>query len=412
MLKAVKIRLIPTKEQEVLFWKSVGTARWAYNFYIFERERVYQEWKDNGNKGKKTISESAVRKYINNVLKPTTHLWLSEVGSNVMKQAVKDCNDAYNKWYDKQKELKRSKNYDPQTDWKIGKPKFKKKGKSKPNFYVNYESLSRKDGGFHGEKIGYVKTATPLPKLKKGQKYSNPRISYDGKNWYLSVGYNFDPEKQELSGESIGIDLGIKDLAIVSDGSKFKNINKTKEVRRLEKKLKRKQRSLSRMELENTDHYIKDAKGYDHPVWKRPLRECANHNRQSKKIALIQKRLADIRQNHIHQTTAAIVKTKPSRIVVENLNVSGMMKNKHLSKAVANEKFYEFIRQMKYKCEWNGIELVQADRYFPSSKMCSCCGNIKKDLKLSDRTYKCKKCGITIDRDFNASLNLAKYEIA
>jgi putative transposase len=210
----------------------------------------------------------------------------------------------------------------------------------------------------------------------------------------------------------IGIDLGIKDLAIVSDGSKFKNINKTKEVRRLEKKLKRKQRSLSRMELENTDHYIKDAKGYDHPVWKRPLRECANHNRQSKKIALIQKRLADIRQNHIHQTTAAIVKTKPSRIVVENLNVSGMMKNKHLSKAVANEKFYEFIRQMKYKCEWNGIELVQADRYFPSSKMCSCCGNIKKDLKLSDRTYKCKKCGITIDRDFNASLNLAKYEIA
>ena len=127
-----------------------------------------------------------------------------------------------------------------------------------------------------------------------------------------------------------------------------------------------------------------------------------------KQIQRLHRRVTNIRDNHIHQATNAIVKTKPSKVVMEDLNVSGMMKNRHLSKAVANQKLYEFIRQMKYKCEKYGIEFIQVDRFYPSSKTCSSCGTSKKDLKLSDRTYKCE-CGLEMDRDVNASLNLAAY---
>ena len=161
--------------------------------------------------------------------------WLSEVGSNVMKQAVKDADTAFKAYFKGISE----------------KPCYKSKRKSKPSFYVNYESLSRKNGGFHGEKIGLVKTSEPLPKLPKGKKYSNPHISFDGKYWYLSVGYEFSEIKCKLTGESIGIDLGIKDLAICSNGKTYKNINKSHEVRRLEKVLKREQRKLSRMQERN-----------------------------------------------------------------------------------------------------------------------------------------------------------------
>lgn len=212
------MRLKPTSEQEILFWKSAGVARWAYNYFLSENERVWQEYLANGETGAKSVSEGEVRKYINHVLKKTTHTWLKEVGSNVMKQAVKDANTAHDRFFKRLAE----------------KPCYKSKHKSKPSFYVNYESLSRKNGGFHGEKIGFVRTSEPLPKLPKGTKYSNPHISFDGKYWYLSVGYEVSETKSELTGKSIGIDLGIKDLAICSDGKTYQNINKSHEVRRLE----------------------------------------------------------------------------------------------------------------------------------------------------------------------------------
>ncbi len=403
MLRGKKIRLLPTPEQEILFWKSAGTSRWAYNYFLARNEEQYKTYLANGRKGKKSISEGVIRKEINNQLKPTTHQWLKEVGSNVMKQAVKEAGRAMKKFL----------------SGAAGRPKFKTKHRTTPRFYVNYESLTRKNGGFHGEKIGFVRTAEPLPKMPKGCHYSNPWISFDGKYWYIGFGYEVpDRLNVELTGDSIGIDLGVKELAVCyAFGERkktvFKNINKTKEVHRLEKKLRREQRRQSRKFTANIDHYEtvqrNEKKPGCRPVWKRPIRECRNIERQRQRIALLHRRLKNIRENHIHQTTAAIVKTKPSRIVMEDLNVKGMMKNRYLAKEIASEKFYEFRRQMEYKCEPYGIQLVFADRFYPSSKTCSHCGHIKKDLKLNNRTYICPACGHVIDRDLNAAINLAKY---
>ena len=395
MLLAKKIRLKPTPEQEIQFRKSAGVARWAYNYYVFENERVYAEHLANGETGPKSISEGKVRKYINNVLKKTTHTWLSEVGSNVMKQAVKDAKTAFDRYFKKLAE----------------KPCPKKKHKSKPSFYVNYESLSRENGGFRGEKLGFVRTVHPLPKLPKGKKYQNPRITFDGKYWYLSVAYEVPDEPYELTEESVGIDLGLKDLAICSNGTVYKNINKSKKVRQLKKKLKREQRKAARKRNVNTERY-EMVHGKRRPVYKRPLSECRNLQKQNQKVRLLHRRLTNIRNNYLHQTTTEIVKTKPSRIVMETLNVKGMMKNKHLSAAVQEQKFYEFKRQIMYKCQRHGIAFVQVPRFYPSSKTCSRCGCMKQDLKLSDRIYTCGECGLVMDRDFNASLNLANYPSA
>lgn len=392
IFKSKKIRLNPTPEQETLFWKSAGTARWAYNYFLSENERVYKEYLDNGKKGVKYISGADIRKHINNTLKKTTHQWLSEIGSNVMKQSVKNAEKAYKDWL----------------SGKRGKPHYKSKHKSKISFYVNYESLARKNGGFHGENIGFVKTVKPLPKLPKGEKYSNPYISYDGKYWYLSVGYSVDPVETELSGKSIGIDLGVKNLAICSDGKVYKNINRSARMRKLSKRLKREQRKLSRMIENNISGYKSNRK----PIYRRPLKECSNIQKQIANIRLIHKHITDIRQNYLHQTTTEIVKAKPSRIVMETLNVRGMMKNRHLAKAIAEQCFYEFKRQIQYKSEFYGIKFVEVPTFYPSSKTCSHCGTIKTNLKLSDRVYKCECCGLVIDRDLNASINLANYKSA
>ena len=392
---AKKIRLKPTPEQEILFRKSAGVAKWAYNYFLSENERIYNEYIANGKTGDKTISEGKVRKYINNVLKKTTHTWLAEVGSNVMKQAVKDANTAFQAYF----------------KGTAKKPCYKSKHKSKMSFYVNYESLSKRNGGFHGEKIGFVKTSEPLPKLKKGQKYSNPHISFDGKYWYLSVSYEAPETKSGLTDERIGIDLGIKDLAVCSNGKTYKNVNQSHEMKRLEKVLKREQRKLSRR-LEGNILSYRMTGSKRVPVFAKPLDECRNFQKQKKAVKLLHRRLNNIRNNHLHQTTTGIVKTKPSRIVMETLNVKGMMKNKHIAKAVQKQKFYEFKRQIAYKCQKYGIELVEVPLLYPSSKTCSRCGCIKHDLKLSDRVYQCEECGLEIDRDFNASLNLANYRSA
>lgn len=391
MYRSAKIRLKPTPEQEVLFRKSAGVARWAYNFYLSENARLYREYLENGKTGKKSISEGALRKYINNELKPTTHRWLKEVGSNVMKQAVKDADKATRWWF----------------EGLTGKPQLKSKHRAKPTFYVNYEKLKRVDGGFIGERLGTVKTTQPLPKLNKLQKYLNPRITFDGSYWYLSVVYEIVAKNVGLTDEVLGIDVGIKDLAIISNGKVYKNINKTKRVRNLEAKLRRESRKLSRKQLANIKSYDKNRK----PTFKKPFHACKNWNKQVSVVRGLHKQLTDIRQNHLHQASAEIVKTKPSRIVMETLNISGMMKNKHLSKALSNQKLYEFKFQVKYKCETYGIEFVEADRWFPSSKLCSGCGCKKTSLKLADRTYHCDECGLVIDRDYNASLNLANYQI-
>jgi len=222
----------------------------------------------------------------------------------------------------------------------------------------------------------------------------NPRITCDGLNWWLSVGVEVDDNKSIPTNEGIGIDLGLKDLAICSDGNTYKNINKTNKVKKIEKRKRRLQRSISRK-------YNMNKEGVRY-------KKTSNIIKREKELLKVSKRLTNIRQNHLHQTTSDIIKRKPSFICIEDLNVSGMMKNKHLSKAIQQQGFYEFRRQIQYKSEWNNIPVIIADRFFPSSKLCSCCGEIKKDLRLSDRIYRCD-CGNIIDRDFQASLNLKQY---
>ena len=377
MILAKKVRLYPTEVQEQKLWKSVGTARFIYNWTLARQEENYKN-------GGKFISDNDLRKEITQ-LKKTDLQWLSEVSNNVAKQSVKDACDSYKRFF---KGL-------------ADKPRFKSRKKSKPSFYNDNCKLKVEDKSVLIEKVGWVNIkpySIPLD-----TKYSNPRISFDGKYWYISVGIERELPKVKLTDESIGIDVGVKDLAICSNGMTFKNINKTKEVKRLKKVLKRKQRKVSRKYEIN-----KIKKGGENRC---QLKKTNNIIKLEKKIRLLHRRLTNIRSNHIHQATNKIVKTKPSRVVMETLNIKGMMKNRHLSKAIAEQCLYEFKRQIQYKCKKYGIEFVEADKWFLSSKTCSCCGAIKKDLKLKDRVYQCS-CGLKIDRDLNASINLSRYKLA
>ena len=228
-------------------------------------------------------------------------------------------------------------------------------------------------------------------------KYINPRVTFDGINWWISVGVECQPDTN-ISGintDGMGIDVGLKDLATCSNKVVYKNINKTPEVRRQKKRKSKLQGKISRKYQMN-----KEGESY---------KKTSNIIKSEKQLLKINQRLTGIRHNHIHHATSEIIKQKPSYIVLEDLNVSGMMKNKHLAKAVQEQGLYEFSRQMQYKCNWNSIEFIEADRYYPSSKKCCVCGNIKKDLKLSDRVYKCDECGNEIDRDYQASINLKRY---
>lgn len=251
-------------------------------------------------------------------------------------------------------------------------------------------SMSRKP---NKQKLNWIKLCEK-DRVPTNCKYLNPRFTYDGLHWCVSVGIEVIEDTKPLSEEGVGIDLGIKDLAVCSDGNVYQNINKTQRLKKLEKRKRRLQRSVSR-------RYEKNKKG---------VRYCKTRNiiKREKELLKVIKRLTNIRQNHLHQTTSDIVKRKPSFICMEDLNVRGMMKNKHLSKAIQKQGFYEFKRQIEYKSERNNISVIIADRFFPSSKLCSFRGHIKRDLKLSDRTYQCD-CGNVIDRDFQASLNLKAY---
>lgn len=391
MLRGMKIALDLTDEQVQQMWKSAGVARWSYNYAITRDREHYLNYLED-NTLPKTLTEGQIRKELT-VLKNTTHPWLKEVGSNVIKQAVKDWNDARIRFFKG-----------------LGKaPKYKSRNISKPSFYVNYESLRRVNGGFRGEKLGFVKTTQPLPRVPKGSHYKNPRISFDGKYWYLSFSYEVLDISVDLTDLVIGVDLGVKNLATLSTGEFIENINKSRRVKQLEKQLRREQRHLARQMQSNTKGYLTTANGDRKPIYKRPLELCSNIQETKRKIKLIHRKLHSIRMNHLHQTTFYLVKQLPKGIVIEDLNVKGMLKNKHLAKHIQNAMFYEFRRQLEYKCLQYGIYLVVADRFYPSSKTCSYCGSIKSDLKLKERVYRCDSCGLEKDRDLNAAENLAYY---
>lgn len=368
MILTKKVRLKPTPEQEQQLWKSVGTARWVYNWTVARQKENYEL-------GHKFLADNDLRKEITVLKKTADFLWLGEVSNNVAKQAVKDACEAFKKFF---KGLSKH-------------PQFKSRRKSRPAFYNDNMKLKIKGKAALIEKVGWVVTSEQVP---ENTKYTNPRITHDGKYWYLSVGIEQTFEQPVLTDNVVGVDLGIKDLAVTSDNTVFKNINKTHVVRKIEKRLQRLQRSVSRKYMMNKEgnRYVKT----------RSILKI------EQRIRHLHRRLKNIRTDHLHQATTAIVKTKPCAIVVEDLNIKGMMKNRHLAKAVAKQSFYEFKRQVAYKCLKYGIELIEVGRFYPSSKLCASCGTTKTDLKLSDRIYKCP-CGHKMDRDLNAAINLANY---
>lgn len=382
MIKTIRVMLLPNNKQQTKLFQYANTARFAYNWAL---GREQENYKNNG----KFISDKDLRKEFTQLKKTSEYAWLNNISNNVTKQAIKDACEAYRNFF---KGITKF-------------PRFKSKKYSAPKFYqdnvkIQFTDTYVKVEGFatskkkNKQKLNWIRLAEHERIPSENIKYINPRIKYDGFNWYITVGIEYEDYIDFPTNEGIGVDLGIKDLAICSDRNKYQNINKTQRVKKLEKRKRRLQRSISR-------RYEKNKKGVSY---------CKTRNiiKRKKELLKVTKRLTNIRQNYLHQTTSEIVKRKPSFICMEDLNVSDMMKNRHLSKAVQKQGFYEFRRLIKYKSEWNNIPVIIADRFFPSSKLCSCCGNIKKDLKLSDRIYKCE-CGNIIDRDFQASLNLKMY---
>ena len=373
--------LIPNNKQNTKMFQYAGTARFVYNWALATEIENY-------NTNKSFINNYELRKRFTKLKQQEEYLWLNDISNNVAKQAIKDACNAYVNFFNKKANL----------------PKFKSKKKSTPSFYqdtdkIKFTETHVKLEGFassrrkNRQKLNWVRLAEH-GRIPIDAKYYNPRITYDGINWWLSVGIEVNKNTNVPNNNGIGIDVGIKDLAVCSNNDKYKNINKIKTVKNLEKKKRRLQRSISRK-------YTKNKKGEKY---------CKTSNiiKSERKLLIINHRLRNIRHNHIHQMTSKIIKRNPSFICIEDLNVKGMMKNKHLSKAIQQQCLYEVRRQITYKGEWNNTLIVLAPRFYPSSKLCRCCKTIKKDLKLSDRIYKCS-CGNVIDRDYQASLNLEDY---
>lgn len=375
--------LCPNNRQRTKLFECASAARFVYN-WVLDYEKINYEC-DNG-----FVSDYELRKKLTELKK--THsgfMWLNNYSNNIAKQAVKDACNAYLNFFKGITEF----------------PNYKSRRKSKPSFYVDTDKISFTDTHVKLEKLTTSKRVNKQKfnfvrlaekgRIPVGAKYSNPRVTFDGLNWWISVGIEIPENTNKPLNDGIGIDIGIKTLAVCSDGKAYKNNNKTAKVRKLKKKKRRLQRRISKK-------YSKNKKGVSY---------CKTRNiiKSEKQLLKINHRLTNIRHDHIHKATSEIVSRQPKFIVMEDLNVKGMMKNKHLAKAVQEQCFYEFYRQIQYKCGWNNIEFVTAYRYYPSSKKCMCCGIIKKNLKLSDRIYHCDNCGNTVDRDYQASVNLMRY---
>ena len=383
-LKSFKTEINPTEEQKVKIRKTIGTCRFIYNFYLAHNKDLHEN-------GEKFMSSNKFRGWLNNEYLPDhpEYSWIKEAYSKAVTQAVNNGQTAFTRFFKHQSDF----------------PKFKKKDKSDVKMYFvknNPKDCRCERHRINIPSLGWVRIKEKgyIPTTKDGYVIKSGHVSVKAGRYYVSVLIEI-PNNQiaNNSNEGIGIDLGLKDFAIVSNGKTYKNINKSVKLKKLEKQLIKEQRSLSR-KYEN--------------LKKGESTQRANIQKQKLKVQKLHHKIDDIRTDYINKTIAEIVKTKPSYITIEDLNVSGMMKNKHLSKAVASQKFYEFRTKLQAKCKENGIELRVVDRWYPSSKTCHCCGAIRKDLKLSDRIFQCD-CGYIEDRDFNAALNLrdaTTYEVA
>ena len=384
MLKSFKTEINPTEEQKVKIRKTIGTCRYIYNFYLAHNKELH----DNG---EKFMSGKSFSVWLNNEYLPQNpdKLWIKEVSSKSVKRSIENGCVAFIRFFKHQSAF----------------PNFKKKGKSDVKMYFvknNPKDCRCERHRINIPSLGWVRMKEKgyFPTTKDGYVIKSGHVSIKADRYYVSVLIEIPNNKiANHSKEGIGIDLGLKEFAIVSNGKTYKNINKSAKLKKLEKQLVREQRSLSR-KYEN--------------LKKGESTQRANIQKQKLKVQKLHHKIDNIRTDYINKTIAEIVKTKPSYITIEDLNVSGMMKNKHLSNAVASQKFYEFRTKLQAKCKESGIELRVVDRWYPSSKTCHCCGAIRKDLKLSDRIFRCD-CGYIEDRDFNAALNLrdaTTYEVA
>ncbi|EPB8199629.1 RNA-guided endonuclease InsQ/TnpB family protein [Clostridium perfringens] len=387
MKRAYKIEINPTAEQKSKIHQTIGVSRFIYNFYIAHNKEIYD-------REGKFVSGMDFSKWLNNEYIPNNKdmKWIKEVSSKATKQAIMNGDKSFRDFFKKAKgfpKFKKKKNQDVKayfpknnkTDWTIERHR------------VKIPTL----GWIRLKEFGYI----PVNSIVK-----SGTVSQKADRYYVSILVEENDKKvYKSTNEGVGIDLGVKEFVVCSDGIKFKNINKTSTVKKIEKKLKREQRKLSRKyeSLKIRNKNIKEG---------RATRQ--NIQKQVVKVQKLHQRLTNIRTDYINKIVSSIIKQKPSYITIEDLNVKGMMKNKHLSKAIASQKFFEFKTKLTFKCKENHIELRIVDRFYPSSKTCSNCGEIKQDLKLSDRIYKCD-CGLTIDRDLNSSINLKnakEYKIA
>ena len=375
LLKSFKTEINPTEEQKARIRRTIGICRYVYNFYLGHNKALH----DNG---EKFMTGKSFSLWLNNEYIPNNpdKTWIREVYSKAVKKSIEDGCTAFTRFFKHQSDF----------------PKFKKKGKSDVKMYFVRNNPKDCQCERHRLKIptlGWVRIKEKgyIPTTKDGYMIRSGTVSVKAGRFYVSVLVEIpDVNIGNNSNEGIGIDLGLKDLAIVSNGKTYRNINKSAGLKKLEKQLIREQRSLSR-KYEN--------------LKKGESTQRANIQKQKLKVQKLHHKMDNIRTDYINKTIAEIVKVKPSYITIEDLNVKGMMKNRCLSKAVASQKFYEFRTKLKAKCDENGIELRVADRFYPSSKTCHHCGSVRKNLKLSDRIYRCE-CGYVADRDLNAALNL------
>ena len=385
MLITYKTEINPNPEQVIKIKQTIGVCRFIYNFYISENQKAYEN-------GVKFITAFNFSKWMNNDFIPHNpdYLWIKDVSSKSVKQSIVYAERAFKKFFKK----------------KAKYPKFKKKNKSNVKMYFTRNNIKDCLCERHRIKVptlGWVRLKEKgyIPTSKDSYVVKSGAISYRAGRYYISCLVDIeDPPKQNLNSFGLGIDLGLEKFAVVSNGNVYKNINKSKKIIKLEKKLSREQRCLSRK--------------YEH-ITKKGESTLKNLDKQKLKVQKIHFKLSNIRTDYINKTINELVKTKPAYITIEDLNISGMIKNKYLSKSIKDQKFYEFRQKLLNKCNFYGIELRIADRFYPSSKTCHKCGSIKKDLKLSDRVYKCFECGEIVDRDLNASLNLRdtkSYKIA
>lgn len=375
LLKSFKTEINPTEEQKARIRRTIGTCRYVYNFYLGHNKALH----DNG---EKFMTGKDFSLWLNNKYIPDNpdKTWIREVYSKAVKKSIEDGCTAFTRFFKHQSDF----------------PKFKKKGKSDVKMYFvrnNPKDCQCERHRLTIPTLGWIRIKEKgyIPTTKDGYMIRSGTVSVKAGRFYVSVLVEIpDVNIDNSSNEGIGIDLGLKDFAIISNGKTYRNINKSAGLKKLEKQLIREQRSLSRK-------YESLKKGES--------TQRANIQKQKLKVQKLHHKMDNIRTDYINKTIAEIVKTKPSYITIEDLNVKGMMKNRCLSKAVASQKFYEFRTRLKAKCDENGIELRVADRFYPSSKTCHHCGSVRKNLKLSDRIYRCE-CGYVADRDFNAALNL------